>query len=436
MKTRISLLLIALFLLKSAVAQKVDEIRLGYEESYIKAKLLTASATSDGKLLSMLYNNGNVKIFDLESQRFRASFSTTFKEVHDLRITSDGKIIVTAFDEVKIYEWKSGNLLKEFKLKARSARMDYNATHNIYVVGQMGGSFSAFDISALSELYSNKFGGFMINALALHPDAEVAAGSFYSMSGKYYAKIFNIRTGEVIQTLEKNKYHTLSYDPSGNLLAYGWGDTGIFWFKTYNPGFELINSFDYPMQKYGYVEAGFSGTKAVFTTSSLTLDAYDLEAKKMVYTSKADKTLLKIVGNYAFPKIIRIANSKFLFTYGNYNIIRLYDAEAGDVPLYWFTDGGDEFCVVAKDGRTDGSMDALRNVYWTSRKSKAKTALEQTFERGFTPKLFNIVLASDNGSQGDFDVDGLTETIPVLTIKTVNGTSFNPSRQSSRYKKL
>jgi WD40 repeat protein len=428
MKTKISLLLIALFFFSTAFAQKVDEVRLGYELDFIKAKLLSASASADGKLLSLVFNNGNVKIFDLESQKFRGSFSTTFKEVHDLRITSDDKIIITASDQVKIYESKTGALLKEFKLRAKAARMDYNATHNIYIVGQMGGSFSAFDIGSLSEIYANKFGGFMINALALHPDARIAAGSFYSMAGKYLVKIFDIRTGEILHTLEKDKYHTLSYDGSGNLLAYGWGDTGTFWFKTYGPSLELVNSFDAPMQEYGYVEAGFTGSKAVFTTSSLTLDAYDLEAKKMVYTSKADKTLLKIVGNYAYPKIVKISSTKFLFTYGNYNIIRLYDAEAADVPMYWFTDGGDEFCAVSKDGRTDGSMDALRNVYWTSRKSKSKTSLEQTFERGFTPKLFNIILAADNQNQADFDVDGLATTIPVLNIKTINGTSFTPSK--------
>jgi WD40 repeat protein len=437
MKLRLLWLFTLLTLLVSfenITAQTIDEVRLGYDPGKVKAKQLSAAATADGKLLAFFYDNGKVKVFDLESQKFKSTFATSFKEVHDLRITPDGKVVVTAFQDVKVYDWKTGKELKAFTLSSRAARMDYNARHNIYVIGQMGGTFISFDLNSLTVLYSNKFGGFMINALALDPDAKYAAASFYSLGRNYLVKVIDIRTGEIFKTFERAKYQILSFDSKGNLLVHGWGNTGNFWYTIYDSSYSIIKSFEAPQQQYGYTDGAFAGNKAIFTTASLTLDVYDTDQQKLTYTSLADKSLVSIIGNFAYPKIIRISETKFLFSYGNYNILRLYDVSTNDVSAYFFTDGGDEFCVVSKDGRIDGDINALNAVYWTSRQSKAKTSLERTFERGFTPHLFSMITGVDNVAQQSFDVDALTANIPVLSIKSINGTPYDSKPVESMQK--
>lgn len=423
------LVFLLLLLTSFAYAQTVDEIRLGYDVQSVKAKLLSATATEDGKLMALAFNNGTVKIFDVVSQKYKATIQTSdIKEIHDLRITSDEKVLITAFDKIKIYQWKTGQLLKELELPARSARFDYNAKNNIYVVGQMGGNFSSFDLTTMTQLFTKKFGGMMINALALDPESKYAAASFYAMGGKYHVRIFDIRSGEELKTLDKAMWHTLSYDTKGNLLAYGWGNAGTFFFKVFDSQYNPTREFETKMQTYGYVEAGFSGTKAVFTTASLTLDVYDIEAQKLTYTSLADKGLSKIVGNYAYPKITRLSDTKFMFSYGNYNMLRIYDTTINDVSMYLFVTGGDEFAVVSKDGRIDGDINTLNKVYWTARKSKTRTSLEQTFERGFTPRLFNILMASENQAQTSFDADAVAEAMPTIAIRGVNGAAFSASK--------
>ncbi len=414
-------------------AQTVDEVRLTFDPAKIVAKQLTAAASADGTYLAFGYNNGKVSIFDIASQKFKASVTTTFKEFHDLRITNDGKIIASVGTDVKVYDWKTGQELKTFKLPGKWARGDYNAKYNIYVVGQMGGKFSSFDINTLSEIYTNDFGGMMINAIALDPEAKYAVGSFYAMAKKFPLKVFDIRTGEIRKEFDKQIYHAVSFDSKGNLLAYGWG-TGTFFFHIYDKDFNEVKKFETPMQTYGYVDGAFAGSKAIFTTASLTLDAYDVGEQKLVYTSMADRSLVKIIGNYAYPKVIRLNDTKFMFTYGNDNISRIYDVSTNNVVAYFYNNGGSEFCVVAKDGRTDGDMNALNSVFWTSRKSKTRTSLERTFERGFTPKLFSIIVAENDVQQRDFDVEALTTDIPALQIASINGSALKNGTASSTQK--
>jgi WD40 repeat protein len=412
-----------LFYTSILLGQTVDEVRLTFDPAKIKAKQLSGAASADGNFLAFAYNNGKVNIYDIAAQKFTATVTTSFKEFHDVRITNDNKLIVTAGTEVKVYNWKTGQELKAFKLPGKMGRADFNAKHNIYVVGQMGGKFTSFDMNNLSELYTNDFGGMMINAIALDSDGKYAAGSFYAMGRKFPVKVFDIRTGEIKKEFDKEIYHALSFDPTGNLLAYGWG-TGTFFFHIYDKNYNEVKKFETAMQTYGYVEGAFSGSKAIFTTASLTLDAYDINEQKLVYTSMADKSLVKIIGNYAYPKIIKLNDTKFMFSYGNDNISRIYDVSTNNVVAYFYNNGDDLSCVVSKDGRIDGDMEALNSVFWTSRKSKTKTSLERTFERGFTPKLLTVVVSENNAAQRDFDVEGLTASIPTLQISGINGAAY------------
>lgn len=408
----------------AVAAQTVDEVRLSYDVANLKAKQLSAAASADGKYLAFAYNDGNVRIFDLAARKFKAVVKTPLEEFHDLRLTNDGKLVTTAFSDMKIYNWKTGEELKSFKLAARYARSDFNPTHNILVYGMMGGNFASFDLNALTEMHRVKMGGMMINALALDADAKSAVASFYKMGGKYPLKQFDIRTGEVKKEFDKEIYHALALDLKGNLMAYGWGAAGTFFFHIYDKNYQLVKKFETPTQKYGYVDAAFSGSKIVFTTASLTLDAYDIEEEKLVYTSMADRSLMKIVGNYAYPKVVRLNDTKFMFSYGNDNICRIYDATTNNVVAYFYNNGENESCVVAKDGRIDGDMDALTSVSWTSRKSKTLTPLERTFERGFTPNLFNIIVAENHVAQRDFDIDAVAGSMPAVEIVNINGSPF------------
>lgn len=424
------LLLISVF----SLGQIIDEVRLTFDPAKVKAKQLSAAASSDGKYLAFGYNNGSVKVFDVSSQKFRSIIPTGLKEFHDIRITNDGKIIVTAFSDLKVFDAKTGAALKVFKLKGRMARTDFNAQHNIYVVGQMGGNLTTFDLTSLVELYSGKFGGMMINALAIDPEAKYVAAALYKMGGKFPVKLIDIRTGEVTKEFDKEIYHTASFDRNGKLLLYGWG-TGTFFFHVYDPSFQVVKKFETKMQTYGYVEAAFSGTRAIFTTASLTLDVYDIEEEKLVYTSMADRSLMKIIGNYAYPRIIRLNDTKFMFTYGNDNISRIYDTTTNDVVAYFYNDGDSKFCVVSKNGMIDGDLDAMNSVFWTSRKSKLKTSLEQTFEHGFTPKLFSIIVDQKNVPQQHFDIEGLASDLPSVRISAINGKAFKSGGATSSVQK-
>lgn len=410
--------------ISSTFSQKIDESRLAYELEDIKAKVISAAGTSDGKLLALAYDNSSVKIFDLEGKKFISTFKTSFTEVHEFFITDDRKVILIESKNLKIYDWNSGSEIASITLSAKLARADFHASSNMLVIGHMGGKITTLDLNSMAPIYTKKYDGFMVNAVTIEPSGKYAAASFYALSQKSTVRIIEISTGEVIKTFEKENFQGLYYDEKGNLLAYGWGGKG-FWFRVYDPEYAVVKYFETPTQPFGYSVGEYSNNKALFTTFSLTLDVYDIEKEEFIYTSLADKkTFYFKPGEYLYPKIIKLSPTKFLFSYSKFNILRLYDTSIDDVSAFFFTDGGDKHCVVSKDGRIDGDIEALNTVYWTSRRSNIKTSLEQTFERAYTPGLFNSIIASENSELEQFDIDSFNQKLPVLKIATIGDVPF------------
>lgn len=71
-------------------------------------------------------------------------------------------------------------------------------------------------------------------------------------------------------------------------------------------------------------------------------------------------------------------------TYRN-NINQIYDSRSNSIIGYLFSDSNNDFAVVSRDGQIDGTQNALAKIFWTSKNSSNRTALESNFEKGFTP---------------------------------------------------
>ena len=129
---------------------------------------------------------------------------------------------------------------------------------------------------------------------------------------------------------------------------------------------------------------------------------------------------------------------KVLLNASKNNINQIFDSKSNSIIGYFFSDSNEDFAVISRDGRVDGTQGALAKVYWTSRKSNAKTSLESTFEKGFTPRLLSQMIGENDSQSIAFDVDDMVEKIPVVGLKSVNGapaqlaTSFEAVQKMTR----
>jgi hypothetical protein len=132
------------------------------------------------------------------------------------------------------------------------------------------------------------------------------------------------------------------------------------------------------------------------------------------------------------------SGEKVLVNASKNNINQIYDSRTNSIVGYFFSDSNDDFAVVSRDGRVEGTPEALSKVFWTARSSTARTSLESTFDKGFTPRLLSQMIGEDDSQQLAFEVDNVVSKIPVLQLKTVNGTptpanaSFTSSQKATK----
>ena len=168
-------------------SQEVDLVRLGYDEDKLQSEQLEITVTSDGKLIAILFKDRTIKIFDVHSNKFIKTIKVptdkmTEKGIQnlkmDLTITNDDKIIIINDDDMMVLNWKSGALLKTFKLDNSCGKASiataYRAKQNILAVSSICGITTIWDLNSLELIVSieNKVRRGGIAAVALSRDAK------------------------------------------------------------------------------------------------------------------------------------------------------------------------------------------------------------------------------------------------------------------------
>lgn len=462
--------LIFLFVLKfsvSAFSQSIDDVRLGYGINNTMNRQLYTAASNNGRFLAFLYSNKEVKIFDLFTHKFVSTFtfSTDYSNssfnksasTKDFIITNDGKVLILDLENnLKIYDWKKGAVLKEIRtaISTDVKCKDYDPIHNYYVIGLDNGHIVSYDINTFQLLFSKNI-GWNLNSLSIYHDGDFFAVSFTEGNKKYMnygelmaksgVKKINIKTGEIIDTKLIGYVYSIAINSEGKMSVLNYFEfSNIATVEIYDQNFNKVKQFELKDLYNFTTEKGtlvvkheLLRDKIIFVKSDLSIFTYDINQEKLIYISKNDLTIWsKSFFIYNKLNIIKLNQTKILFSYGD-NISRIYDSETNTVSAFLFTDGGGNFCVIAKDGRIDGNEDALKSVYWTSRRSKTKTPLESNFDRGYTPKLLNQLLAQTSTEPiKDFDIDSVIDKVSTLQIKSVNNQSYSASKTIETNQKI
>lgn len=421
--------LFLLTLFGKAYSQEVDLVRLGYAPSAISAKQIGMAVSADGNLVAFVYNDKTIKIFDIAANKFVKRFTGPYSSLFDVHLTPT-KIILIGLAEVQVWNWKEEQLIKTFKLTNQATKTAFSGKHSLLAVGQKEGTVAVINVEKGEQVNELLYKMHHISALAFHPNGKsIVVGVMTFLKSLNPLKQFDIATGNVIASSSAGIYSMAVYNDTGTeLVTSGMNGLGLKTVITIFDGADLsfVNQLELEVIIVNALipNGGIvSDKKLLSITASSSFNVNDLESGQRVFTTMSDKVKLPAyaalgVGSF---NVYPLSKTKVLFNGSKNNINQIYDVKTNSIVGYFFSDSNDDFAVVSRDGRVDGTPDALEKVYWTTRNSNKKTSLESTFDQGFSPKLLSGIVGDKAMPQQEFKVEQMVAKIPVISLQSFNG---------------
>jgi len=451
---RTLLLLNLVLLLNGAFAQVNDDLRLGYDIDNKTWKQLKIVSSSDGNYLAYAYENTSdtlkviekylgkrIKIFDVRAQKFVATISGLSLSYPYLMVFTTKNHLVyvaTTFKGLKttdrFYDYDLRNHeTKEIRSLVGGDLMQsvisYSPKHNFILISSQRGSgigpvyINAYDVGdSLREVYSIKSGGFYYSM--------DSSGKFIAFNTGNTLKVYGVETGtEVTAYKGALGYDLITFDEHENLVCYSTYDNSI----RIEAISQKINRKEYALTELKLRQTDFIELlgDTLLIGGNTGFSVVNIKTGKLLLQSDPDHKGPVIGGTLHTSNLVKLSSNKFLtYSRGNikndnhiyYNSGKIYDASTNKIAAFLYADGTDNYCIVARDGRVDGSMEALKKVYWTSRRSTEKTYLERTLDRSFSPKLLNQILFNQTTTNVAFNLDNVISKVPVLALKSFNKT--------------
>jgi WD40 repeat protein len=418
----------------NSFAQEIDLVRLGYTKSEITAEQIGMAASPNGNNIVFIYSDQTVKVFDATSGKFVKKFKGPYAELFDVYVSSTGIIAMISKNELQLWDWKKEQLLQKFILPEDATKAAFSGANNLLAIGQKDGITSIFDLKNQKLIREIKINKHHIGAIAIHPNGTdiVIGGIVTSNFSPQTLSMFDIVSGiEKLKSVEKGYFTMLAFNKSGSeIMAAGLNGSVT---KTL---LMTLDGKDLRLKKKFDSESNLSNSRVPYgglvdgdrlfaLTLAQAFNVNDSQTGALMFTTKSEKNKIPPfprfgVGSFnVFP--LQEKGRKILLNSTKNNINQIFDPESNAIIGYFFSDSNDDFAIVSRDGRVEGTPQALSKLYWTSRNSSKKTSLESTFAQKFTPKLLSQMLIENTSGQVAFDVDDVVEKIPVLALKSVNG---------------
>jgi WD40 repeat protein len=437
-----------LVLVTTAHAQQVDLVRLAYDAAQLKSNQVAMAASADGKFIAFAYEDTSVKIFDIAAGKFVKRFSLPVQNLIDMHLLRLNRMAIIDNASVRIIDWKTEKELARFTLQQPASKTTYADKLGLLAVGQFEGFVTMFDVNALTQLNTLQYKKHHVSALAIHPSGQkivVAAqgnGAFPNS-----LKMFDIKSGAELASSKKGVYSMAAFTRDGNNLLVG-GKMGDVTYRVVTALMDaeqlaLLREISSKPMRGRILNVPFgshvTSDRVMIISDTQSFDVFDLLSGEELFTTMREGGSITAksaigVGSYnIFP--LNGAGTKVIVNTTKNNINQIYDAEKNAMIGYFFSDSNDDFAIVARDGRVEGTPAALSKLFWTSRKSTQRTSLESTFEKGFTPQLLSVMIGANDVEQIAFEVDDVINKIPVLSLKSVSaqrgadGSSFQSNQK-------
>ena len=420
---------VVILLTTNMQAQPVkDKLRLGYNQFLAQGKQQGVTVSNDGKLIAFAYDNNVIKVISAISGRTVKRVNGVHNKFFDLRFNYDATKLISVGDKdnVAIINLESGELENRFDLPYKVTRVAVSNTEDLVAFGTLDAHVYIYDLSSYEQIQHLDAKKHHISGLDFDPKGEnivVTVMSRLRDSNPGY--IYNVKTGAIVDKLPKSMYSSAEYSPDGSeiILAATEGIVAKTVVKYYNvasrstrDAFKSVNWVSVTF----YSSAEISGDYALVTSIDNAFEVIDIRSGEKVYTTKREKTkfgqTFTKVG-VDKKKIYPLYDGKsYLITYSKDNINQIYNADTRNIFAYIYSDSNDDLVVAARDGRMDGSSDAIANVYWSTRKSTKAVPLEATFDQFYTPGLLSQLLSGEVAVMEDSQLEKAIDFAPLCSI--------------------
>ncbi|MBL7873359.1 MAG: caspase family protein [Cyclobacteriaceae bacterium] len=438
MKIRIFLLLLNFFNLSSAIAQEIDLIRLNYDHADIKADQIGMAVSPDGKQIAFAYQDKTIKIFDIAANRFVKRFNGNYSSLFDIQLTSSGNIALIAEKEMQVWNWKEEKILFSFKFTNDVTKTAFSKKKELLAIGEKGGIVEIFDLKNGAKTFEIPGKKNHVSALAFHPNGtSLLVGLMSAINFSPNAlSLYDLTSGsEIGKSDETANYTMVTYNESGSevfcaglnksstkeILNVLDGNT-LKVKRKFNSEMNITNS----RVPYGGI---IFKDKLLTLSLSQSFNAREFLTGSVRFTTKSDKLKMPPIWKFGVGSFhiypLQSSGEKVIVNASKNNINQIYDSHTNSITGYFFSDSNDDFAVISRDGRVDGTPAALAKVYWTTRGGAQRTSLESTLEKGFAPRLLTQIINEESGSLESFDVDQVVGKVPVVAVKSINGKTFS-----------
>ena len=413
-------------------AQKVDNTRLGYEESLLDAKQLGMSVSHDQKYIAFLLDNGELKVMDLENSVFVRSHQLELVDGKEVAFTHDDtKLIVVEANRFRLLDWKTGEKLIEQVVEEEIKTMRVANTTNHFAIGfvEHVEIWNADQKQRISDIEVKKE---IANISFSHQDPHLIINAKWRVTKNRFWK-YDYLTGSLIEEFERK--YIASYDNTDDAMFF-YQNVGmaipVFGHRRFdapNDSTRILLMIDGKTEKSS--DVGFYLTtlrvqdKVIAAAGYRGFTVFDVKKGGRLFTTKKTKRErsskgISVFKDYSANPHYLAGNDKVVVNAYGDNVNQIYSADQNEIIGYIFVDAGNSFAVVSKDGRFDGASEAAEKLFWTARKSNKKTSLESTFDRGFSPGLLRNLIRGDEQVE-DLDIDNEVDNLPVVSFKRFGG---------------
>ncbi len=393
---------------QSIQGQTVDEVRLDYYEGSLTAKQVGMDVSKSGRYMAFAFDDGTIKVFDVESNRFKPSIQFDPSDLFEIKFSQDEKTIVL----VKKYSWQvidrqDGSVLHEKSSPTLISGTAIANKGNLMAVGFEKGKVEIIDLSTFEVIHEpifEKAKKYVVNLDFSVNDQYLLMQRSASSSNKF--SVIDLRTKQIV----------FDSNISGmGAPAFSEKEESVICSKNVEFNFKTGATITKNTQNPSFIDDLALDTKELLWIRQIepydgqTIVAYKYTGfmvygsdGKPKYTTRRDGFVKDGPNIIDRQTIKRVANtSVFLIQPFRKNINFLFDIEKLQVLGYFYTDSNDDWAVVARDGRVDGSNEAFSKLYWTERKSSKQLPLDVNLAANITPKLLGELIYGDVAFSSD-----------------------------------
>lgn len=363
----------------------------------------SAAFSPDGEKIVTASDDGTAKIWDAMSGKLIATWEGHTNVVRSAAFSQDSKKIVTASDDstAKIWDAKSVELLNVLKGHSNLVSSGcFSPDSRRIATASRDSTAKIWDAYSGMLLATLKGHTGPVWSVCFSPD-----GKKLLTASSNAIKIWDAQSGASLGDL--NGHLSACFSADGKKIVTSWGNSAKIWDAQNSRLIVTLKGHtDF------IISASFSPDSKKIVTAS-----WDNSAK--IWDAESGAFLVVLKGHTAHVETANFSpDGKKIVTASLDNTVKIWDAEKGDLLYTFFALNSNDYLIVDKDNRYDGTTGSRKLLYFTC--GTEIIELDQVKDQLWVPNLAERINNSETINAKTLDelnICGLTPVVEDISIK-------------------